>query len=142
MRLEEVEGVGVDLHFKYDEKLFRRYTRNAQVRMLTECLFADDGALLATSRSGMERAVQEFREVGAQFGLTVSVQKTKHMVVGRQVEDSEREPIVVDGGEIQCVKEFPYLCAVIADSGRMDADVECRLAKASKACPQEGCVPR
>ncbi len=55
------------------------------------------------------------------------------MVVGRQVEDSEREPIVVEGGEIQCVKEFPYLGAVIADSGRMDADVESRLAKASKA---------
>ncbi len=133
MRLEDVEGVGNDLHFKYDEKLFRRYTRNAQVRMLTECLFADDGALLATSRNAMERAVQEFNGVGTQFGLTVSVQKTKHMVVGRQVEDSERKPIVVEGGEIQCVKEFPYLGAVIADSGRMDADVESRLAKASKA---------
>ncbi len=94
VRLEDVEGVGVDLHFKYDEKLFHWYTRNAQVRMRTECLFADDGALLATSRNAMERAVQEFKGVGTQFGLTVSVQKTKHMVVGRQVEDSEREPIV------------------------------------------------
>ena len=44
--LEEVEGVGVDLHFKYDKKLFCRYTRNVQVRLLTECLFADYGALL------------------------------------------------------------------------------------------------
>ena len=41
--LEEVEGVGVDLHFKYDEKQFRWYIRNAQVRLLTECLFADNG---------------------------------------------------------------------------------------------------
>ena len=57
-KLEEVEGIGVDLHFKYDEKLFRRYTRNAQVRLLTECLFTDDGALLATSRSG-SAGVQE-----------------------------------------------------------------------------------
>ncbi len=57
VRLEDVEGVGVDLHFKYDEKLFRWYTRNAQVRMRTEYLFADDGALLATSRNAMERAV-------------------------------------------------------------------------------------
>ena len=31
-RLEEVERIGVDLHFKYDEKLFCRYTRNTQVR--------------------------------------------------------------------------------------------------------------
>ena len=42
-----MEGVRVDLHFKYDENLFLRYTRNAQVRLLMECLFADDGALLA-----------------------------------------------------------------------------------------------
>ena len=31
------------------------------------------------------------------------------------------------------MKEFPYLGFVIADSGRMAADVECRVAKASKA---------
>ena len=52
------------------------------MRLLTECLFADDSALLATSRNGMERAVQEYRSVGSQFGLTVSVKKTKHMVGG------------------------------------------------------------
>ena len=111
-RLEEVEGVGVDLHFKYDEKLFRRYSRNAQVRLLTECLFADDGALLATSRNGMERAVQEYRSVESQFGLTVSVKKTKHMVVGRQVDESEREPIAVEEGEIQMCEgvPLPWLC--------------------------------
>ena len=79
----------------------------------------------------MERAVQEYRSVGSQFGLTVTVKKTKHMVVGRQVDESEREPIAVEG-EIQCVKEFPYLGSVIANSGRMDADVECRVVKASE----------
>ena len=52
-----------------------------------ECYFADDGAFLATWRNGMERAVQEYRSVGSQFGLTVSVQNTKHMVVGRQVDE-------------------------------------------------------
>ena len=81
----------------------------------------------------MEKAVQEYSSVGSQFGLTVSVQKTKHMIIGRQVDESEQEPIAVKEGEIQCVKEFPYLGSVIVDSGRMDADVECRVAKASKA---------
>ena len=31
------------------------------------------------------------------------------MVVGRQVDESEQEPIAVEEGEIQCVKEFPYV---------------------------------
>ena len=75
----EVEGkaggggrIGVDLHFKYDEKLFHRYTRNAQVRLLTECLLVHYWLL-----AGM--AWREQCSVGSQFGQTVSIQKTKHM---------------------------------------------------------------
>ena len=30
------------------------------------------------------------------------------------------------------MKEFPYLGFVIANSGRMDADVDCRVVKASE----------
>ncbi len=43
-KMERVPGVGINLEYKYDGKLFRRYTRNATVRKLTECVFADDGA--------------------------------------------------------------------------------------------------
>ena len=93
----------VKLKFKYDQKLFRRYIRNASVRMITECLFADDGALLASTRSGADRAVREYQETCSDFGLTVSNPKTKHMTTGRQVEDSNREPIAVAEGEIGSV---------------------------------------
>ena len=51
--------VGVNLSYKYDHKLFRRYTSNAVGRKLTGCFFADDGALLASTRSGGEKAVRE-----------------------------------------------------------------------------------
>ena len=44
---EADEEAGVRLLYKSDGKLFRRYTRNASVRVLTECLFADDGALVS-----------------------------------------------------------------------------------------------
>ena len=44
-RVEGGEGVGITLSNKYDRKLFRRY-KNASMRVLTECLFADDGAYL------------------------------------------------------------------------------------------------
>ena len=53
-RTVESDGIGIALWFKYDEKLFRRYTRNVDERKLTECLFADDGALLATSQDGAQ----------------------------------------------------------------------------------------
>ncbi len=73
-RLDDVEGVGVTVKYKYDEKLFRRYTRNASERRVTECQFADDSALLATTRAGAERCAS---------GLQVSLPKTKQMMTGR-----------------------------------------------------------
>ena len=50
------EGVGVTVKYKYDQELFRQYTRNACERRVTECQFADDSALLASTRSGAENA--------------------------------------------------------------------------------------
>ena len=44
-----------------------------------------------------------------------------------------QNPIKVSGGEINSVDEFQYLGSRIAASGRMDGDVEMRIAQASKA---------
>ena len=41
--------------------------------------------------------------------MTVSIQKTKFMVVGIGIEDEDLQPIVIEGGEIENVKELSYL---------------------------------
>ena len=132
-RVEEEEGVGVMLKFKVDKKLFRRYTRNAEQRKLTECLFADDGALLASTRAGAVKAVTEYQIACKYFGLMMSIPKTKHMAVGRETAEGDKAPIAVEGGEIESVEEFPYLGSLIASSGTIDTEVESRIAKASRA---------
>ena len=53
---------------------------------LTECLFTDDAALLATTCTGAEQAIQSFVEVASAFGLTVSLPKIKHLVTGNVVQ--------------------------------------------------------
>ena len=55
--MKNVEGVGILLNYKLDEKLFRQYTRNAKRTHLTEGQFAEDAALLATTHSGAEIAM-------------------------------------------------------------------------------------
>ena len=90
-----------------DRKLFRRYTRNASVRRVTECQFADDGTLLASARPAAEEAALMYQQTSHNFGLTVSLPKTKHMVTGKMVKE-DLAPIVLDGGEVEAVKEFPY----------------------------------
>lgn len=88
--MEGDEGVGISVKYKYDGMLFRRYIRNASERKVTECLFADHEALLASTRSGAERAALEYQKTSSDFGLTVSIPKTKHMVTGRLVEESDK----------------------------------------------------
>jgi len=58
-RVAEVDGAGTYLRFKFDQKLFRRPTRNAQESQITEGQFADDAALLATSQAGAEQIMRE-----------------------------------------------------------------------------------
>ena len=40
-KIEGEDGVSITDNYKYNQKLFRKYTRNATMSCLTECLFAD-----------------------------------------------------------------------------------------------------
>ena len=151
--MKAVEGVGMTIQYKLDRKLFRRYTRNASERRVTECQFADNGTLLASTRPAAEKAASTrpaaekaasarpaaekaalmYQRTSRNFGPTVSLPKTKHMVTGRMVEEEDLAPIVLDGGEVEAVKEFLYLGSAVDSSGRIDADVNRRVAQASKA---------
>ena len=81
-------------------KSFSGYTRDADQMSITECLFADNGALISSFRAGAKRATMEYQSTSTDFGLTVSIPKTKHLVVGRQACDADREPIQINGGNI------------------------------------------
>ena len=65
--------------------------------------------------------------------MTVNLTKTKMMVTGFGLGDADREPIVVGESEIGCVDEFPCLGSMVSSSGRMDVEVDRRIASASKA---------
>ena len=60
--------------------------------------FADDVVLLASTRAATEVFVKENINVAGAFGLSVSVQKTKLMVVGYWVTEEDRRPIALDNG--------------------------------------------
>ena len=55
------------------------------------------------------------------------------MAAGRLVDESDQESIALVGGDVVAVDDFPDLGSVIAGSGRMDVDVDRRVAQASKA---------
>ena len=124
---------GTYFRYRFNRELFRRSTSNAEQYRINECQFADDAALLANTRSGVEKAAQSYVDVASAFGLTVSITKTKFLVSGHDVQGSDKTPINLPEGSIENVDEFPYLGSLVASNGKVDAEVNKRIANASKA---------
>ena len=72
-------------------------------------------------------------EVTSYFGLTVSLPKTKGLAVGAAVSEVDVSPVVVEGGEIDMVEGFTYVGSKLSADGEVTAEVNCQIAKASKA---------
>jgi len=90
---------------------------------LSECLLADDAALICTSRLDMIIAARLFEEVIAEFGLTISILKTKLLVAGANLTIDDVAPLEVGGGSVEVVKEFKYLGSLIKACGGMTREI-------------------
>ena len=72
-------------------------------------------------------------QVAAAFGLTVSIPKTKLMVIGHDITEEEKAAIPVGSKGIEHVEYFSYLGLLITITAQMDPDVDRRIANVSKA---------
>ena len=133
-RVQHVEGVGTTMLYKLVQQLFRRSTSGAEEYDIGECQFADDVALLATSRAGAEEAIGAYHSTATAFGLTVSFSKIKFLVAGHGVTEEDMHPIVTPGGSVECVPVFSYLGSQVSSDGKLDAEVEKRIAIKSIWC--------
>ena len=93
--------------------------------------FADDIALLASTREAAGIAVRVHMEVDKSFGLTLSFEKIKlDMVLLKGICYHLTSLVAV---LTAWVSEFPYLGSLIAESGRAHEEVDRRIASASRA---------
>ena len=83
-------------------------------------LFADDQVIIADREDNLQRAVHKLNQITTEYGLTISVQKTKSMAfTGR---DPVRAKIVIDNKIIEVVNSFNYLGNVISYEKYLDID--------------------
>ena len=68
-----------------------------------------------------------------QWGLTLSLAKTKLVVVVGEGSEGELRPLVLEGGDIESVEEFKYLGSVADRRGGVRKEVGERIARASGA---------
>ena len=121
--------------YKFGRKLVGDRTAKSRLQevKVTETQFADDAALYSTAREGFQSSSKGFATVAADLGLTMNVNKTKGMIVGRNLNESDMDPVQVEGGSLEIVDRFTYLGAEICREG----EVTTRIAKAARAF---GCV--
>ena len=115
--------------YKIGGKLIGECTRKPSSFVISECLFADDAALICASRSCMVIAARVFEEVTAEFGLTLSIPKMKLLVAGTA---NDIAPLELGGGSVEMVKEFKYLGSLIKACGGVSGKVYHRITQASK----------
>ena len=83
-------------------------------------LFADDQVIITATEDSLQKAAHKLNQIITEYGLTISVQKSKSMAFkGR---DPVRTKIVIDNKIIQQVNLFNYLGNVISHEGELDID--------------------
>ena len=92
-------------------------------------MYADDSALVTESMHQMQAAIELADKTFAQWGLELSIKKTKVMGIGVDVS----VPIILDRGQIEAVKDFRYLGSVSSSDNSMQSELAARLSKAGAA---------
>jgi hypothetical protein len=93
-----------------------KLSRNQQLSTL---LFADDQVIIADTQDNLQKAAHKLNRIITEYGLTISVQKTKSMAFkGR---DSVITEIVIDNKVMEQLNMFNYL-GNISYKGELDID--------------------
>ncbi|RXN14061.1 RNA-directed DNA polymerase from mobile element jockey-like protein [Labeo rohita] len=124
---------GVYIHTRSDGKLYNIAHLCAKTKitevLIREMLFADDAALTSHTEDGLQQLVTCLFHACKEFGLTISLRKTKVMAQGTETPPN----IAIDGYTLEGVENFPYLGSTISSSLSIDSEISSRIAKAATA---------
>ena len=107
---DDCKDVGIDMLSRPGRRLVGDRTVKSQLNVvrITESQFADDLALFASTRDKLENVTAGFVKETGRWGLTVSITKTKGMVSGEGLADSDNSVLLV------ATKQAVYQATVLA----------------------------
>jgi hypothetical protein len=112
----------------WHESLFRNRLTQKGEFLISALLYADDTALLALSYDDLCEMIRVLDHVTCEWGLTISIEKTKIVVFGGCLDDN-RIPMMLRGEQIKEVDEFKYLGSVFTSDGTDTKDLDTRINK-------------
>ena len=131
--LPQLRQLGVTISYKLDGQIM--HSRNAtEEELLWILLYADDISLVCDGITNLSRAVALMDNTFSQWGLTISTQKTKVLVVGRDAEQQAANAIIsIRDDKLEVVSSFKYLGSIFTSDDTIDAEVAHRIAAANLA---------
>ena len=116
----------------YSEQVMQELTNELHFkRTVNNLRYADviDIALIATSPAALQQLIDKINAVSREYGLEISIQKTKVMVVSKE---KITVHITCNGThlELEQVDSFRYLGAIVCESGECSTEIRARLGMA------------
>ena len=114
-------------------KLITMFTENGEkiepenqtTFLMDRLLYADDIALLATTKTALQKKLNTINQTFLRHGLLMSGEKTEWMTFNDIFK--EEEIALEDGKKLKRVNEFIYLGSVFASDCKCDADINRRI---------------
>ncbi|KAJ7405164.1 hypothetical protein BTVI_70001 [Pitangus sulphuratus] len=132
-----VEENGIYIQYCIDGSLFNLRQLKAHTKTLNhlvhELLYPDDVTVITHTEVALQHLTFCFAEAAELFGLEVSLKKTEVLHQPAPQEVSHHPHITIGETELKSAQQFNYLGSIISLDGKIDAQIDNRLAKAYRA---------
>ena len=98
---------------------------------ITDLRYADDIDMLAESKEDLQHLTKRLEDSSKDFGMEISVEKSKVMIVGKEDTEGEKLEICVDGKKLEQFDKFTYLGATITSDGKSEKETRMRIGSAT-----------
>jgi len=99
--------------------------------LIKDVRFADDQGMVASTEQGLQKLMDGLNSVAKKYDMKINVKKTKAMVVSRV--EGRTVSISIDGQNVEQVKKFTYLGAILTENATCIEEVKARIGMAKEA---------
>ncbi|KAJ7426266.1 hypothetical protein WISP_17475 [Willisornis vidua] len=131
------EENGIYIRYRTNGSLFNPRRLKAHTKTLNhlvhKLLFADDATLVAHTEAALQCLTSCFADAAELFGLEVRLEKTEVLYQPALQEVFHHPHITIGESELKLVQQFTCLGSIISSDGKIDKEIDNRLAKAYRA---------